>query len=73
MSESPIKVSVCRYIIAIEKLTSVEDGHDGATEELTASGTKLQLHQGLVKWSLPKPCSDFVLRACPQSIQCNPV
>jgi hypothetical protein len=36
------------------RLTSVEDGHGGATEELTASGTQFNLHRQYVSGSPPK-------------------
>jgi hypothetical protein len=36
------------------KLTSVKDGHGGATEELTASGTQLNLYRQYVSGSPPK-------------------
>jgi hypothetical protein len=36
------------------KLTSIEDGHGGAAEELTASGTELNLYRQYVSGSPPK-------------------
>jgi hypothetical protein len=36
------------------KLTSVQDGHGGAAEELTASGTELNLYRQYVSGSPPK-------------------
>jgi hypothetical protein len=34
-----------KTLIFMVKLTSVEDGHGGAAEELTASGTELDLYR----------------------------
>jgi hypothetical protein len=36
------------------KLTSIEDGHGGAAEEFTASGTELNLYRQYVSGSPPK-------------------
>jgi hypothetical protein len=36
------------------RLTSIKDGHGGAAEELTASGTKLDLYRQYVSGSPPK-------------------
>lgn len=45
MSESP-RTSLALRSGAVERLelTSIEDGHDRAAEELTASGTQLDLY-----------------------------
>lgn len=40
-----VKRRLCLLVAQDVGVTGVEDGHGGATEELTASGTKLNLHE----------------------------
>jgi hypothetical protein len=54
ISESPTS---CQHVNQVQhkvKLTSIEDGHGGAAEELTASGTELNLYRQYVSGSPPK-------------------
>lgn len=43
----------------ISKLTSIENGHGRAAEELTASGAQLDLNYDMLVDSPPKSCSDL--------------
>ena len=71
MSESP---RTCQFLIIVlhtrSLLTGIEDGHGGAAEELTASGTELDLYTDTLVDSPPKSCSDLFSGPALENTQC---
>jgi hypothetical protein len=73
MSESPRACqSLSVFCECISELTGIEDGHGGATEELTASGTELDLYTDTLVDSPPKSCSDLFSGPALEYTQCVP-